>query len=618
MAADGSIIIDTKIDASGMRDYVAELKNLEKEAKKTDAAIESMRAKMGRHLELGGSTEDRQYRRMQYDLAQLEIKQADVEEAIDRTTNAYNSATQVSLENTKEEVQNSEEKTQALDRVRESVRKVGDEAEKAQKKASRHHGLSLKRIIAYSLGIHGLYSVFSKMRSAAKEAFGELAKANPQFGAALSNFRGALDTLKMNVGAAIMPIAEAVLPILTQLANMLSIAAVKVQEFFAALTGKTTIQKVKSVGKAVAGVGGAIDKALAAYDKLDVISSSKGSGGGSGAGGGIGGAGGVEWEEVEIAEGKATKLAEIVKDSVEIVAGSIKNEKDIVQMLMDDDMEDIVERFDEATEGQNKYLRAFQRTFLKMQVFYAKTGAAIGDLVNKSTPVLHSSLEGVGSKDIQEVIDTYQRIYRNNMIFGTEETMENVAKRMFIELKSYAERGGELTAFSYLNSFNYPFKISVDKNGRGIIEWLGNEIDLAESKAYGAGGKVLEAFANSFNTASQSIADRLKEAAANIVGAVKDVAAEAQKAADIAFFSDVLKANGINGPWTGSTTAIPAIAAGTVTPTSTAKATAASVTSGVSSLAGSMNNVVNLVLNGKQIAQAVWDENEKKYKQTGG
>ena len=681
MAADGSIIIDTKIDASGMRDYVAELKNLEKEAKKTDAAIESMRAKMGRHLELGGSTEDRQYRRMQYDLAQLEIKQADVEEAIERTTNAYNSATQVSLENTKEEVQNSEEKTQALDRVRESVRKVGEESEKAQKKASRHHGLSLKRILAYSLGIHGLHSVFSKMRSAAKEAFGELAKANPQFGAALDSFKGALETLKMNVGAAIMPIAEAVLPILTQLANMLSIAAVKVQEFFAALTGKTTIQKVKSVGNAVAGVGGAVEKALAAYDKLDVISSSKGGGGGSGGSGGYGGYGGsgIEWETQDITQSKAYKLAQDLKwmvtspdskvanflvksaetlvEAGEIVQGTVKHHDDILEMFIDENPAQIIEDYMNATNGLPEFIRGLGKAFLSAQVGAAKFGESLAE-VNMQTKkdggiismltdgnqdeimedyynavsglpkglqkfgAFFLNMEGVASTFGAGLADSIhgevkkaepqimyeadavanklkQRMarYRDALRAEDEEQQKKESEKINELVARYAKAGGNLAALEYLNAYDLEFKIRLDSDGNSYIEWINSLSDQMAEQAAEAGKRA----GNGFLNAWEAVLKTGESLSSGVKSAVSDLADKA-----VSIVSKV-----------APTTAIPAIAAGTVTPTSTAKATAASVTSGISSLTGGMNNVVNLVLNGKQIAQAVWDENEKKYKQTG-
>lgn len=680
MAADGSIIIDTQIDSSGMRDFVAELKNLEKESEKTNAAIDKMRQKMGRYLELGGKSDDKTYMRMQYDLAQLEMKQADLTDAIEDTTKVYKTYQATAVEEYEEEATAQERKISLWERVKLKISEVGNAIENHSQKAQKHHGLSLKRILLYSLGIRGIYSVFSKLRSAAKEAFNELAKANPQFGAALNGFKDSLQTLKMNVGAALMPIAELVLPLLTQLANALSLAAIKVQEFFASFTGKTTITKVKNVGKAVAGVGGSIEKALAAYDKLDVITSSKGgSGGGSGGAGGYGGSG-IEWETQDITQSKAYKLAQDLKwmvtspdskvanflvktaetlvEAGEIVQGTVKHHDDILEMFIDENPAQIIEDYMNATSGLPEFVRGLGKAFLSAQVGAAKFGESLAE-VNMQTKKDGGIISMLTDGNQDEIMENYynavsglpkglqkfgafflnmegvaatfgagladsihgevkkaepqimyeadavanklkQRMarYRDALRAEDEEMQKKESERINELVARYAESGGNLAALAYLNAYDLEFKIRMDSDGNSYIEWINALSDQMAEQAAEAGKRA----GNGFLNAWEAVLQTGESLSSGVKSAVSDLADKA-----VSLVSKV-----------APTTAIPAIAAGTVTPTSTAKATAASVTSGVSSLAGGMNNVVNLVLNGKQIAQAVWDENEKKYKQTGG
>ena len=290
MALDGSIIIDTQIDTSGLKDYATELKRLTKEAEKTDSAIEKMRQKMGRHLELGGSTDDKTYMRMQYDLAQLEIKQADYADTIKETETAYRTATQVSVEGAGQQAEANNIAKEAVKEAGKETQKMGEESEKAFKKAGNSSGLSLRKIIAYSLGIRSLYSIFGKLRSACKEAFGEIAKQSPEFNQAITSVKNSLADLRYNVGAMVAPLVEALAPVIVYLSDLFSELAFRIQQMFGALTGKGVIAKAKNTASAISKVGSASEKALASYDKLDVINGG-GSGGGGSGGSGSGGSG---------------------------------------------------------------------------------------------------------------------------------------------------------------------------------------------------------------------------------------------------------------------------------------------------------------------------------------
>ena len=123
-------------------------------------------------------------------------------------------------------------------------------------KSSKNTNVSLaggfKTMLKYGLGIRSLFVLFNKLRSAIKEGFSALAEQDAAFGQTVNNFKAALTDLKMNFAAAFAPIAETVLPILTNLINMLSSAILKIGQLIAALSGKTTYKRAISSQAAVA------------------------------------------------------------------------------------------------------------------------------------------------------------------------------------------------------------------------------------------------------------------------------------------------------------------------------------------------------------------------------
>lgn len=173
-------------------------------------------------------------------------------------------------------------------------------------------GISLKKVLGYAIGIEGLYSLFSKMRSAASEGLQTLAQYSGTTNANLSALKSSLYTLRNALTAAFSPIINVVAPILTKFINMLTTAANYVSMFFAALTGKSAYTKAIAVQESYAGAledtagaasdaaGATEEAAKAAEDYLSPLDdinkfqtqSNGGSGGSSGGSGGSGGAGG--------------------------------------------------------------------------------------------------------------------------------------------------------------------------------------------------------------------------------------------------------------------------------------------------------------------------------------
>ena len=181
-----------------------------------------------------------------------------------------------------------------------------------------------KTMLKYGLGIRSMFVLFNKLRNAIKEGFGALAEQDAAFGQTVNNFKAALTNLKMSFAAAFAPIAETVLPILTNLINTLATAISKIGQLVAALSGKTTYKRAITSQAAMAdNTSNAADamkdeskaakeaqKTLAGFDDVEILHDNssnldQGQTAGNGGGGGF--------EELPI-DSKFADLAKKLKD----------------------------------------------------------------------------------------------------------------------------------------------------------------------------------------------------------------------------------------------------------------------------------------------------------------
>lgn len=192
---------------------------------------------------------------------------------------------------------------------------------------------SLKRILMYRV----LRSILSNIASAAKEGIQNLVLYSKAIGgidaskanATMSQFASIGMQVKNTLGSALMPVLNALMPVIQTLANWFIIAANAVNQFFAAISGASMWTKAKGyavdyadgLGKA-AGAASDLKNAMLGIDELNVISPN--------AGGGGGGAGALDYgdmfEETEIG-GKISEIAEKIKPILEWV----KDNLDIVK-----------------------------------------------------------------------------------------------------------------------------------------------------------------------------------------------------------------------------------------------------------------------------------------------
>ena len=174
----------------------------------------------------------------------------------------------------------------------------------------------LMMLLRYGLGIRGLFALFRRLRSAVAEGLGEIEKRNPRVKSAMDGLRGALNALKGAIGSAFAPIVTVVGPALTKLINMLTSAINAVGALIAALTGQKSYQKAVSglnaTGSAASGAAKDVkdlNRQLAGFDQLEILTAKDNGSGGSGGGGG--GGGGLSYETEEISGGITDFVAKL-------------------------------------------------------------------------------------------------------------------------------------------------------------------------------------------------------------------------------------------------------------------------------------------------------------------
>lgn len=193
----------------------------------------------------------------------------------------------------------------------------GGEMDNAVKGIGDSFGNSLKRILAFGIGMRSLYALFNKLRKYITDSIQTFAQYDTETQASINNLKSALQGLKLQWGAAFAPILNAVAPVLQTLISWLNTAAQAVAQFMATLTGKGTFKKaIANTGKLSSNLGGAADNAkeakkqLMGIDTLNVMNDTDT----GGSGGGGGGAADGSFEDVTVdAESLPAKIAAALK-----------------------------------------------------------------------------------------------------------------------------------------------------------------------------------------------------------------------------------------------------------------------------------------------------------------
>lgn len=249
------------------QEYSALTAEIEKLEKYLDAVIE----KEIKFVETGGNTESSAFKRMEYDIDQLNAKLDTArakKKALEDSGGAY--TPMMNTDSGAAAVQRLEQEEQKLDNInnqlntsykalkqkvseyREKMEEAGKETEKTSKKTKN----ATKSIVPFSKSILSLGKMVKlilirqairAMISAAKEGLQNLAQYSKSVNKDMSMLMSSMTRLKNSFATAFAPILSVVAPILSKFIDMISRAVTAVGQFFAALTGKKTFTKAVAV-----------------------------------------------------------------------------------------------------------------------------------------------------------------------------------------------------------------------------------------------------------------------------------------------------------------------------------------------------------------------------------
>lgn len=293
MAADGYVTIDTEISDEGLKQgfqkMKAEMGSVASSAQKTGEAIKNAFAgtSITRPIEAARAkmeSLEAQFNALgsEHKIAILQDDDKGAERIAARMTTVYDR-----LEAAREKLAN--EIAKAADKQAKAEEKAAQKEQKAaQKRAAaaakplKRIGTRLREIVSGAL----VFNLISSGLRAMTSYFGNALKSNEQFSNSFGRLKGALMT-------AFQPIYEAVLPAIITLVNWLTVAIEVIGRFFASLAGKSygQMQKnAKALNKqtdAIAGAGGAAEKAkkqLMGFDEINKLNDQESGGGGGGGG----------------------------------------------------------------------------------------------------------------------------------------------------------------------------------------------------------------------------------------------------------------------------------------------------------------------------------------------
>ena len=235
-------------------------------------------------------TETEQYRRMnaELDATNDKLKQQLIrhQQIVDKEDEQAGRQQQVRTHVTKT-TQSAHLLRNAFERIRRSAGKATTSMSSGLKNANGMLKKGIRTLLMYGLGIRGLFSLIQKLRTALKEGFQNLL--NSDMGSGLKkqvdDLKASFTNLKNAFAAAFEPVLRAVIPYLQKLADWLTVVVDKLGQFIALLHGQNTyIKTIKKAGQTAKEAGENAESGLAGFDKLNNLTSTKGSGDGSGAG----------------------------------------------------------------------------------------------------------------------------------------------------------------------------------------------------------------------------------------------------------------------------------------------------------------------------------------------
>ena len=254
----------------------AEVRN---QIEKTEQKLTALLERQQKFLDTGGRTNSSTYKKMQYDIEQLNnsLKYAkgelkDLEDSggaftlgkdTDKFSQMYdkyateakklkqmNESLGISYNRVKNEFEEYKKRLLGIDgaskKATNSTKKLGIQMKKSQK-PTKKYGEALSGVVRRLIMFRLLRSTISLAFRSAREGMENLAQYSPETNKAISNVLSSLTQLKNSFATAFSPIAEYASPALVEFISLLSEAVTWTSQFFAALTGKDTYTKATKV-----------------------------------------------------------------------------------------------------------------------------------------------------------------------------------------------------------------------------------------------------------------------------------------------------------------------------------------------------------------------------------
>ena len=348
-----------------------------------------------------------------------------------------------------------------------------------------------------------VFNIISRGLSQVSKYFGTALKSNDAFSKSFARLKGALLT-------AFQPIYEYVVPALTTMMNVLARAAQVVGQFFAALTGKSYSQMAKNAeglyntASGIEAVGGAAKetkKILSGLDEINTLTPDSGGGGGGGS-------------AVEIPDFSVEEVGNFSSKVLELINGG---DWRAVGEALAQKINNAIKTVDTEEVGKN-FSAIFAGAFNAGAGFFdGLDGKEIGKKIYKFFKginwgdIIRSIIEFAGS-----AVDLAEEI-----IIGIFEPMIDDVKEWFVD--TFTEEG-ELTGESFLNGLGSMFKNIGGWFYRNIIEPIernfGDVIAIGPRIGDGTGKGFLNALSNLPGKAG-SIFSELKERLTNDAGEIE-------------------------------------------------------------------------------------------------
>lgn len=322
-------------------------KQIDDYQKKLDAAIE----REIRFMETGGSTRSTAYERMEYDIEMLREKIAEAKAEKDRLLQSGEAYTGADISGLTSQLTEAQDKLgqmggkleasyaslrQKMDeysaKAEESAKKTNifksamDRLNSSARSSGSGIGGALKKFIKYGLGMASVYMLFNKLRKVISEGIKNFSKFDSVTNKNMSALQSSFSKLKNSIVAAVAPLLNTLLPIVTKVVGYVTSAIDKIGQSLALVFGQKTYTKAadtwEDYANGVDDASNAAKKAQKNFSGLDEISvwDSGSSGGGSPA---------ALFETADISKDAAssplTGVFETIKDAIEKIKPTLSD-----------------------------------------------------------------------------------------------------------------------------------------------------------------------------------------------------------------------------------------------------------------------------------------------------